>query len=87
MRRAILLLQVNLALAVEPPQSQAAPRRPASDAAGAGGPSARRERHAAPSPTLAQQMQQMQQQAVAPQRPFHVDLPHSHNPLFALQTQ
>ena len=26
-------------------------------------------------------MQQTQQQAIAPQRPFHVDLPHSHNPL------
>ena len=26
-------------------------------------------------------MQQAQQQAITPQRPFHVDLPHSHNPL------
>src|ERR1700738_2508015 len=34
-------------------------------------------------PTLAQQVQQAQQQAVAPQRPFHVDLPHSPNPFSA----
>lgn len=77
---AILLLQVNLAQAAEPPQApstvensqatQPAPDAPAPVTNGA-----------AASPTLAQQMQQTQQQAIAPQRPFHVDLPHSHNPL------
>lgn len=32
-------------------------------------------------PTLGQAMQQAQQQATAPQQPFHVAMPHSHNPL------
>jgi hypothetical protein len=32
-------------------------------------------------PTLAQQMQQAQQQSFAPPQPFHVPMPHSHNPL------
>jgi outer membrane protein TolC len=42
---------------------------------------------AAPPPTIAQQMQQMQQAqqpqppVYVPQRPFHVAMPHSHNPL------
>jgi outer membrane protein TolC len=77
---AILLLQVNLALAVEPPQAQtpsapatqASPEAPAPAAGGATAPA-----------SLAQQAQQAQQQAVAPQRPFHVDLPHSHKLLSA----
>ena len=33
--------------------------------------------------TLGQQMQQEQKQAVVPQYPFHIDLPHSRNPFFA----
>lgn len=33
-----------------------------------------------PPPTLAQQMQAMQQQSIASPQPFHVELPHSHNP-------
>jgi len=41
---------------------------------------------ATPAPTIAQQAQDAQQQqsqpVVAPQMPFHVELPHSHNPLF-----
>ena len=77
---AILLLQVNLALAAAPPQAQSAPQNsqatPAPEA-----PTPAANGAAAPPPTLAQQMQQAQQQAIAPQRPFHVDLPHSHNPL------
>ena len=71
---AILLLQVNMGLAVEPPgpateNSQPAPEspKPAANAA-------------TPAPTLAQQMQQMQQQPAAPPKPFHVELPHSHKP-------
>ena len=77
---AILLLQLNLAQAAEPPQApsktensqatQLAPDAPAPVT-----------NSAAATPTLAQQMQQTQQQAIVPQRPFHVDLPHSHNPL------
>jgi outer membrane protein TolC len=89
---AILLLQVNLALAAEPaqqasqssssatpstqeqgasPTSQSTPEAPA-PAAGA---------TPAPPPTLAQQMQQAQQPSFAPPTPFHVPMPHSHNPL------
>jgi outer membrane protein TolC len=36
---------------------------------------------AAASPSLAQQIQQAQQPSLTPQEPFHVSLPHSHNPL------
>ncbi|MGO9433071.1 MAG: TolC family protein [Terracidiphilus sp.] len=77
---AILLLQVNMALAAEPAQSQAAPANPQTTqpapeaptpAAGA----------AAPSPTLAQTMQQQQQPSFAPQAPFKVPMPHSRNPI------
>ena len=77
---AILLLQVNMALAVAPPQAQqTAPAdsqtQPAPDApATANGSSA-------PAPTLAQTMQAQQQPSFAPQRPFYVPLPHSRNPL------
>ncbi len=79
---AVFLLQVNLAMAVEPAQSQApapdtqstqpAPEAPAPAANGT----------ATPPPTLAQQMQAAQQPPVAPQQPFHIEQPHSHNPLF-----
>jgi outer membrane protein TolC len=78
---AIMLLQVNLLMAAEPPQAQSAPTgsqaaQPAPDAPAPAANSA-----AAPPPTLAQQAQQAQANAVAPQHPFHIDLPHSHNPL------
>jgi outer membrane protein TolC len=78
---AILLLQLNLVLAAETPQSNSAPAnsqtaQPAPDA-----PAPATNAAAAPPPTLAQQMQQAEQQAVVPQRPFHVELPHSHSPL------
>ena len=68
---AILLVQLNLAFATEPPHAQSAPDAPAPATNGP----------APAPPTLAQQMQQTQQQVIVPQRPFHVDLPHSHNPL------
>jgi outer membrane protein TolC len=54
-----------------PPQSQTAPEAPAP----AGQPA---------TPTLAQDIQQAQQvqlKSIGPQQPFHVNLPHSHNPL------
>jgi len=79
---AILLLHVNLALAAEPALQQA----PAS-AAAQGNPDAPAPvTGATPAtpPTLAQQMQQAQQ-PVTPQRPFHIDLPHSHSPLAPYQ--
>jgi outer membrane protein TolC len=77
---AILLLQVNLGLAVEPPQAQAT-----SSTTPAMQPSPEAPAPAASGPTaapisLAEQAQQAQQQSVAPQRAFHVDLPHSHKP-------
>jgi outer membrane protein TolC len=58
-----------------PPAAQPAPEAPvpASSAPATNG--------AAAPPTLSQQMQQTQLNATIPQRPFHVDLPHSHNPL------
>ncbi|HEY2858318.1 MAG TPA: TolC family protein [Terracidiphilus sp.] len=83
---AVLLLQANLALAAEPigqqaaqappPDSQAAPATPEAPAPAANGTTA-------PSMTLGQQMQQDQQNAAAPQKPFHVDLPHSRKPFAA----
>jgi outer membrane protein TolC len=75
---AVVLLQVNLALAAQPsqqaqiaPTAQSTPEAPAPGAAASPG----------PPPTLAQQAQQAQQQPAVPPRPFHIDLPHSHNPL------
>jgi len=77
---AILLLQVNLVQAAEPPQANSAPTNSQTTQSAPDAPAPVTNGAAAP-PTLAQQMQQTQQQAIAPQRPFHVDLPHSHNPL------
>jgi outer membrane protein TolC len=83
---AILLLQVNLAFAAEPPQAQSAQGNTQSTQASPEAPTPAAQAPAAngastPPPTLAQQMQQTQLEAISPQRPFHVDLPHSHNPL------
>ena len=79
---AVFLLQVNLAMAVEPAQSQAPPPESQSTQPAPESPAPAANGTAAPPPTLAQQMQAAQQQPVAPQRPFHIELPHSHNPLF-----
>jgi len=68
---AISLLAVTLTGAAA--QSQSTPATPDAPAPAA-------STAAAPLP-LAQQMQQAQREAYAPQRPFHVDLPRSHNPL------
>jgi len=85
----VLLLQANLAFAVEPPspaspaQAQA-PANPQTTPATPEAPAPAANGAATPQPTLAQQAQQQQTQAVAPQRPFHVDLPRAHhNPFFA----
>jgi outer membrane protein TolC len=82
---AILLLQVNLALAVEPPASHAVPATtdPAHPAPEAPTPAAG-DATGAPL-TLAQQAQQAQQQAIAPQQPFNVELPHSRKPFAPYQ--
>lgn len=77
---AILLLQANMGLAVEPPAPAPAPAESRSSAP----PEAPRpaaEGLAAPSLSLAQEMQKEQQQPVVPQKPFYVPLPHSRNPL------
>ncbi len=71
---AILLMQVNMALAVEP--------QPASENSPASLPSLEAPTPAnLPSPplSLAQEMQQAQK-PVGAQQPFHVELPHSRNP-------
>jgi outer membrane protein TolC len=78
---AILLLQVNMALAVEPPSAKAVPAdaQAASSAPEAPAPAANNAT-AAPK-SLAQTMQQQQQTSFAPQAPFNVPMPHSRNPI------
>ncbi len=66
---AILLLQVNLASAVAQSAPQVAQPAPEAPAPVAGGQPA--------TPSLAEQARQ---QAIAPQQPFHVELPHSRKP-------
>jgi outer membrane protein TolC len=88
---AVLLLQVNLAYAVEPvtaPPAAATQQTPAPAVAQAAtaqqapeAPTPAANGAVAPPPTLVQQMQQEQQQSFAPPRPFRVPMPHSHNPL------
>jgi outer membrane protein TolC len=88
---AILLVQVNLVLAAEPLPQQTAPPTPAATQAPAASATPQQTPEAptpaangtpAAPPTLAQQMQQTQQPLFAPPTPFHVPMPHSHNPLF-----
>ena len=78
----VLLLQVNMALAVEPPQEPAAPATTTAQPAQSSPEAPAPANPATPTaqPTLAQQAQQQQQQAYAPQRPFNVPLPHSRKP-------
>jgi outer membrane protein TolC len=98
---AILVLQVNLALAVEPsaaagpaPQAAApaagqASAQAASPAAGAGAQTTPQAPEAPPPPasqtaappSIGQQIQQVEQQNLAPPVPFYVAMPRSHNPL------
>jgi outer membrane protein TolC len=78
---AILLLQVNLAFAVEPPQSQSAPANAQNSPAAPEAPAPTTNTTTAAPPTLAQQIQQQQQQAIASPAPFNVPMPHSRNPL------
>jgi outer membrane protein TolC len=74
---AILLMQVNMAFAVEPASPQAASENSTASQPPVEAPTPA-NRPAAPL-SLAQTMQQAQQ-PVGPQQPFHVDLPHSHKP-------
>ncbi|MGP8253082.1 MAG: TolC family protein [Terracidiphilus sp.] len=68
-------------MAAEPPQAQSAPANTQAAQPAPEAPAPAANSAAAPTPTLAQQIQQTQQEAIAPQRPFHIDLPRSHNPL------
>lgn len=85
---AILLLQVNLAFASGGPALQQSQTTSTSSSSAAASPApeapapAANGSTAAP-PTLAQQMQQVQTQPIAPQKPFYVPLPHSRNPFAA----
>ncbi len=74
---AILLLQVNMALAVEPAPPQAAP---ANAQAAQPAPEAPPPAAAAVAPSLAQTMQQQERPAFAPQAPFNVPMPRSRSP-------
>ncbi|HEX4284995.1 MAG TPA: TolC family protein [Terracidiphilus sp.] len=77
---AILLLQANLAFAVDPPQAQAPPadQQTTQPAAEVPAPAVKT---APEPPTLAQEAQQAAREAFAPQSPFNVPLPHSRNPI------
>ena len=76
---AILLLQLNMALAVSPAQAQSAPTTPQATQPSPESPAPANGQAATPS--LAQTMQQVQQPSFAPPQPFNVALPRSHNPL------
>ena len=77
---AILLLQVNTAFAAgapAPAPALAGPREMLPPEA----PSPAASRPAAAPLPLAQEMRQEQQQKAVPQKPFYIEMPHSHNPL------
>jgi len=78
---AVLLLQINLFAAGAPQQAQAAPANGQTAQPAPEAPTPAASNAPTPPPTLAQQMQQAEQIATAPPRPFHIDLPRSHNPL------
>jgi len=87
---AILLLQVNLALAAQPVQQAQQATPPSAPPQGQAAPAAQSTPEApapvattttTPPPTLAQQMQQTQQPLFAPPKVFYVPMPRSHNPL------
>jgi outer membrane protein TolC len=84
---AVLLLQVNLTLAAEPvplkntSSSQATTQAQPATAQAPDAPSPSVSGAPAQQPTLAQQMKQGQQPLFAPPQPFHVPMPHSHNPI------
>ena len=80
---AILLLQVNLAMAAEPVGAQAQPGQPAGTGAQAvpEAPLPAAQGSAAAPASLAQEIKQSPQPLFAPALPFQVPMPHSHNPL------
>ncbi|MFZ0745487.1 MAG: TolC family protein [Terracidiphilus sp.] len=80
---AISLLQVNMALAVGPPSPKALPANSQTTSPAPEAPTPATTQPAGAPVSLAQQMQQAQQQVTAPQQPFHVELPHSRKPFSA----
>ena len=78
---AILLIQVNMALAVEPASGQSAPASPTASQPSVEAPTPAANGATTPPLSLAQQAQQAQQQAIAPPLPFNVPMPHSRNPI------
>ena len=76
---AVLLLGVNQAFAAVPQQAQATPSGSQQTQTTPDAPPA--AANGASTPTLAQQAQQLAQQAISPQRPFHIEMPHSRNPI------
>jgi outer membrane protein TolC len=77
---AILFLQVHLALVTGSAAAQQPTPTPSAQAVPEAPLPATKDATAAPV-SLAQQMQQAQQQSYAPPRPFQVPMPHSHKPL------
>jgi outer membrane protein TolC len=75
---AMLLVQANMAFAVEPPSSQPPPgsSQPAPPSVEAPTPA---NGSSAPPLSLAEELEQAQHPSLT-QQPFHVDLPHSHKP-------
>ena len=79
---AILLLQVNMALAVQPAFAQSAPAATQAAPATPEAPAPTTTAAATPSRSLGQEMQAQQQQPPAvPRGPFNVPLPHTRNPI------
>ena len=74
---AIVLVQINLALAVEPAYSQSSSSNSPASQQPIEAPTP--TNRPAATPTLAQTIQQAQQ-PIGAQQPFHVELPHSHKP-------
>jgi outer membrane protein TolC len=75
-----VLLYGSQVFAAAPPQAQSAPENSQATQPAPEAPAPAANSAAAAPPTLAQQMRQAQLQAISPQQPFHVELPHSHNP-------
>ncbi len=76
---ALFVLQAGMALAISPPAPKPAPADAASTLPPEA-PAPARSPSAAAHLSLAQEIQQAQHQPVIPPRPFHISLPHSHNP-------
>jgi outer membrane protein TolC len=78
---AVLLLQVNMALASEPAQSQAATPGAQTSQPAPEAPAPASNGTTATPTSLAQTMQQQERTSFAPQTPFSVPMPRSRNPL------